>query len=55
MAVGDAEATQDFEPESLPIGAEHSQIGKAAPIGSDSGSKDCVDSASPTAVSRIMP
>ena len=52
-AVGDAEAMRDFESKSLPIGAEHSQQVKAAPIGSDFGSKDCVDSASPAAVLRF--
>jgi hypothetical protein len=44
---------QDFELESLSMGAEHSQKVKAAPIESDSGSKDCVDLASSTAKSRF--
>lgn len=44
---------QDFELESLPVGAEHSQMVKAAPIGSDYSSKDCVNLFSSTAVSRF--
>jgi hypothetical protein len=44
---------QDFELESLLMGAEHSQKVKAAPIESDYGSKDCVNLSPSTAVSRI--
>ncbi len=44
---------QNFESESLPIGGDHSQKVKAPPIGSDYGSKDCVNLSSPTAVSRF--
>ncbi len=52
-AVQDAKAMQDFDSESLLMGAEHSQKVKAAPIKSDYGSKDCVDLASSTAVFRF--
>jgi len=44
---------QDLESESLLMGAEHSQKVKAAPIKSDSGSRDCVALASSTAESRF--
>ena len=44
---------QDFDPELLPIGGSHSQVVKGPPIGNDSGSKDCVNLPSPTAVSRL--
>ena len=54
-AVRDGKVMQDFDSELLPMGAEHSQKVKAAPIGSDSDSKDCVNLPSPTAVSRIIP
>ncbi len=53
-AVQDAKAMQDFDPQSLLMGAEHSQKVKAAPIKSDCGSKDCVDLAPSTAVSRLI-
>ncbi len=39
-AVQDAKAMQDFDSESLLMGAEHSQKVKAAPIKSDYGLKD---------------
>ncbi len=52
-AVQDAKAMQDFDSESLLIGAEHSQKVQAAPIKSDCGSKDCVALASSTAVFRL--
>ena len=52
-AVQDNKVMQDFELESLPMGADHSQTGKAAPIGSDYDSKDCVNLLSSTAVSRF--
>ena len=52
-AVQDTKAMQDFESESLLMGAEHSQKVKAAPIKSDCGSKDCVALASSTAESRL--
>ena len=51
-AVQDNKVMQDFELESLPIGADHSQMVKAAPIGSDSKSKDYVNLLPSTAVSR---
>ena len=53
-AVQDDKAMQDFESESLLMGADHSQKVKAAPIKSDYGSKDCVDLSSSTAESRLM-
>jgi hypothetical protein len=53
-AVGPSQKVQDFEPESFAMGAEHSQKVKAAPIASDSGSKDCAFGPAPTAVSRII-
>ncbi len=52
-AVQDAKAMQDFDSESLLMGAEHSQKVKAALIKSDYGSKDYVDLASSTAVFRF--
>lgn len=52
-AVRDGEVMEDFDLESFPIGGEHSQTVKGPPIGKDSGSKDCVNSPSPTAVSRF--
>ena len=52
-AVQDAKAMQDFESESLLMGAEHSKKVKAAPVKSDYGSKGCVDLASSTAESRF--
>ncbi len=54
-AVQDAKAMQDFDSESLLMGAEHSQKVKAAPIKSDYESKDDVDLASSTAVFRFNP
>ena len=44
---------QDFELKSLSMEADHSQMVKAASIGSDYGSKDCVNLLSSTAVSRF--
>ncbi len=52
-AVRDDKVMQDFESELLLIGGDHSQKVKAPPIGSDYGSKDCVNLSSPTAVSRL--
>ena len=52
-AVQDNKVMQNFDLESLPMGADHSQMVKAAPIGSDYSSKDCVNLLSSTAVSRI--
>jgi len=46
---------QDLELESLCSGAGHSQVVKDRPTANDSGSRDCVKLASPTAVSRIIP
>ena len=53
-AVQDNKVMQDIELETLPTGADHSQMVKAAPVGSDYGSKDCVTLLSSTAVSRII-
>jgi hypothetical protein len=44
---------QDLVAESFLMGAEHSQMVKAAPIKNDSGARDCVDLASSTAESRL--
>ena len=44
---------QNFDLESLPMGADHSRMVKAAPIGNDYGSKDCVNLLSSNAVSRL--
>ena len=52
-AVGDGKVMQDFESEALSIGGAHSQMGKGPPIGRASGSKDCVNLPSPTAISRL--
>ena len=52
-AVEDDKMMQNFESESLPLGPDHSQKVKAAPIESDYGSKDCVNLLSSTAVSRL--
>ena len=52
-AVGNAQAVQDFESESLakpaPLG-DHSQVGRVPASASNYGSKDCADFAFPTAV-----
>ncbi len=53
-AVRDGEVMQDFDLESFPIGGSHSRTVKGPPVGKDSGSKDCVNLPSPTAVSRFM-
>ena len=53
-AVQGAKVIQDLELESFPIGVEHSQKVKATPIETDYGSRDCVNLAPSTAVSRIM-
>lgn len=53
-AIRDGEVMQDFDLESLPIGGAHSQTVKGPPIGKDYGSKDCVNSPSPIAVSRMI-
>ncbi len=52
-AVRDAKLAQDLELESLCSGAGHSQVVKDRPTANDSGSRDCVKLASPTAVSRV--
>ena len=52
-AVQDNKVMQDFDLESLPMGADHSQMVKVAPIGSDYGSKDCVNLLASTAFSRF--
>ncbi len=53
-AVRDAKLAQDLELESLCNGVGHSQMVKDHPIANDSGSRDCVKLASPTAVSRMI-
>ena len=53
LEVQDNKVMQDFDSESLSMGADHSQKVKAAPIRSDYGSKDCVKLLSSTAVSRF--
>ncbi len=53
MAVRDVKLAQDLELESLCSGAGHSQVVKDRPTANDSGSRDCVKLASPTAVSRF--
>ncbi len=52
-AVRDGKVMQDFDLKSLLIGGAHSQMVKGPPNGSDSGSKDCVNLPSPTAVFRL--
>ncbi|MFI5344309.1 MAG: hypothetical protein ACHQUC_08830, partial [Chlamydiales bacterium] len=52
-AIGLSQKVQDFESESLEMGADHSQKVKAAPISNDSDSKDRAFWPAPTAVSRI--
>lgn len=55
-AEGVSLAAQSFESESLAepaLAGEHSHVGKAPAGASDSGSKDCADRASPTAVFRF--
>ncbi len=52
-AVRDAKLAQDLELESLFRGAGHSQVVKDRLTANDSGSRDCVKLASPTAVSRL--
>ncbi len=52
-AVRDAKLAQDLELESLCSGAGHSQVVKDRPTANDSGSRDCVKLASPTAVFRL--
>jgi hypothetical protein len=49
-AVGLSQKVQDFESESLELGADHSQKVKVAPT-----SKDCAFWPAPTAVSRLKP
>jgi 2-succinyl-5-enolpyruvyl-6-hydroxy-3-cyclohexene-1-carboxylate synthase len=52
-AVQDDKVMQNFELESLAMGADHSLRVKAAPIESDYSSKGCVNLSSSTAVSRF--
>ncbi len=54
MAIGDGKLTQSFEPESLSTGGPFTVRECAPPIERDSGSKDCVNLLSRTAVSRLM-
>ncbi len=51
--VRDGKVIQDFESESVPTEGSHSQMVKGPPVGTDSGSKDCVNLPSPTAVFRF--
>ena len=53
-AVRDGKLMQGFESEPLSIVGAHSLTVKGPPIGRGSGSKDCVNLPSQTAVSRIM-
>jgi hydroxymethylbilane synthase len=53
-AIQDDKVMQDFELESLSMGADHSLKVKAAPIESDYSSKGCVNLSSSIAVSRII-
>src|SRR5258708_7104904 len=53
-AVQDDKVMQDFESESLPNRGGQFPNGKVPPVGSDSGSKSCVNLSSSTAVFRIM-
>ncbi len=53
-AVRDAKLAQDLELESLCSGAGHSRLVKDRPTANDSGSRDCVKLASPTAVFRMI-
>ena len=52
-AIQDDKVMQDFDLESLLMGADHSLWVKAAPIESDYGSKGCVNLPSSIAVSRF--
>ncbi len=52
-AVRDGKVMQDFEPESVPLGGDIPHVVKAPPNGTDSGSKDCVNLPSLTAVFRF--
>ena len=53
MAVGPRKKVQDFDPESLDAGVEHSQKVKEPPASRGSGSKDCAFLSAPTVVSRL--
>ncbi len=53
-AVQDDKVMQDFESEPPQVGGDHSQMVKAPPTRGGYGSKDCVNLASSTAVSRII-
>ena len=52
-AVRDGKVMQGFDSESLERGDSHSRLVKGSPRLNDSGSKDCVNLPSPTAVSRF--
>ena len=52
-AVGSCKKVQDFDPEPLDAGVEHSQKVKATPASRGSGSKDCAFLPASTAVFRI--
>jgi hypothetical protein len=54
-AVRDGKVMQDFEPESFERGDTHSRLVKGSLRSNDSGSKDCINLPSPTAVSRMIP
>ncbi len=53
-AVQDDKVMQDFESELPQVGGDHSQVVKAPPTRGGCGSKDCVNLASSTAVSRMI-
>ena len=52
-AVEPRKKVQDFEPQLLAAGVEHSQKVKATPAASDCGSEDCAFIPDSTAVSRL--
>src|SRR3989337_3709609 len=52
-AVGPCKKVQDFDPEPLDTGVEHSQKVKATPASRGSGSKDCALLPASTAVFRL--
>ena len=53
-AVRDGKVMQDFDSESFKSSDSHSRLVKGSLLLSDSGSKDCVNLPSPTAVSRLI-
>jgi len=53
-AVGPCKKVQDFDPESIVAGVEHSRKVKATPAARGSGPKDCAFLPASTAVFRMM-